>query len=226
MERSRTEKRSFLWNILGGHLDAYGDILRAKRFFVCYSLLIFISVFLSLFFRCDYIAAVVALVLGPPFLWVYAVFAFVYLDYQVDTPKTNDSYDKKKYIRGYILSIIWIVVLCFPAKLAIDSANKYRKYYAFQCREYYLEEETHMYHSNSNCNHVLYSQGYANEDDEYKEDEFEINYIKVTIDTLSGYDLLKVHNCKFCRKCREKDEDETNYINPEDFLVPKRYKPF
>jgi hypothetical protein len=130
----------------------------------------------------------------------YMAVIVVTLDKQVEIEVKESEYtwfgsskQKVEFPKSYVYTKIWGITLCILAVIALYFSNKYKKYYAFQCEEFYLETTTGVYHIFDDCDYIGQT-----DDEEYVDD--------INVEEIKGVDLLN-SNYSLCDACEERAED-------------------
>lgn len=187
---------SFLKNLFGR--NTYNEIkIFAHQYFLLASGVLVAILLLFLFVHWGFLSSVLSLITDTSIVFIaYVVCAIVYLDKEIDVVLERDwngnynmpkekpqEYTKTKAI-GFILIILGILSVYF--------SNRYRKYYAFECETFLVDENKGLYHLDR----------YNDDCDEIEEDSYLV--------PLKGYEIEK-QGYSFCPSCKlliEDAEDE------------------
>ena len=135
-------------------------------------------------------SSVFNLITGTSLLFiVYVAALIVLLDKEVKVETHSDSTIAKQKVKKpftYKLTIVWGLFLVVGGIVAIYGTNKYRRYYAFQCKKVFVVNKgDNFYHLYEECSHC---------------ENAEHLYVA------KGYQMEKAH-LKLCPECAELAEE-------------------
>lgn len=173
--------------------DIYRFLSELKPYALIYVVVLAIAILLSLFFQWSIVKFFIDCMMGwtllsIPFMGVLIV-AF---DKEINLPqkeKWDSSVPKPK---AYKLSMIWGCFLIGIGLVTLYFSNQYKKYYAFQCQTFYLEQPTGIYHLRDRCEYIGQNE--------------EENSEGISVSEVKGFDLLD-QGYSLCDACREWAED-------------------
>ena len=168
------EKQSFLSNLIGktnyhGFKEEYALVI----FFIGTGLLAILTP-LTFFCYWGILSSFLNLITGTSLLFiVYVAALIVLLDKEVKVETHSDSTIAKQKVKKpftYKLTIVWGLFLVVGGIVAIYGTNKYRRYYAFQCKKVFVvnkgDKFYHLYEECSHCEnaeHLYVAKGYQME---------------------------------------------------------------
>ncbi len=184
-------KTSFLKELVP---DTYQFLTGLKPIASLYAVVLCIMVVLSLFLQWSFIKFFIDCMMGWTLLSIpFVGVIIVVFDKEF---KVEDIFFKTKFHHKempYKFSMIWGIVLCVAGLITLHYSNRYKKYYAFQCQNFYLEKTTGVYHILNDCEYIG-----MNEADNPIDNP--------SIVKLSGKDLLGT-NYELCEACQEWAEE-------------------
>jgi hypothetical protein len=195
---------------------AYAEFKSQKVAAKVYTIVLAVAVVLSLFLYNGFIKFFIDLMLGwTVFFALYLVVIVVSLDRQVeiqvselDLPRVDKPLDlnRLKVPESYGQTKIRGIALCVCAVIVMYFSNVYKKFYAFQCQELYLEATTGVYHLYDDCKYI----GRIG-DDEYVDD--------IRVLDVIGADI-RCSNYTLCPACKE--EAESYDIDVSEWMYRRR----
>ena len=184
-------KTSFLMELVP---DIYQFLKGLKPIALIYAVVMGVMITLSLFFQWSFIEFFIEIMMGWTLLsipFISVILVALDKEFSVQEYELKAKFHHQK--APYILSMIWGIILCILGISTLYFSNKYKKYYAFQCQDFYLEETKGVYHIFKDCEYV----GEDNNGDQVDN----INLINI-----SGKDLLDTE-AELCYACEEHAED-------------------
>lgn len=184
-------KTSFLMELAP---DTYQFLKGLKPIALLYALVLVTMIMLSMFFQWIVIKFFIDCMMGwtllsIPFVGVLIVALdkeFKVKDYEFDAQSLRKT-------RSYKLSATWGIILCLIGLVGLYYSNSYKRYYGFQCQDFYLERVTGVYHILNDCEYIG-----VDDNDEPIENPI---IIKV-----GGKDILDT-DYEFCVACKEWAEE-------------------
>ncbi len=174
--------------------DVYQFLKNLKPIALVYAAVLSIVIILSIFFQWKIIKIFIDSLMGWTLLSIPFVGVLV-----VTLDKEFHIKEDEYTIRGhhkeklYKFSMVWGVALCLMGIIGLYLSNNYKRYYSFQCQEFYLEPTTGIYHIFDDCEYR------GNKADKEFEDYFILSKV-------SGIDLID-SNHTLCEACKERAED-------------------
>lgn len=197
-------KTSFLKELVP---DTYQFLKGLKPIASLYAVVLCIMVVLSLFRQWSFIKFFIDCMMGWTLLSIPFVGVIIVVfdkEFKVGDIFFNIKLHHKEM--PYKISMIWGIVLCVAGLAALYYSNRYKKYYAFQCQDFYLEETTGVYHILKDCEYIG-----MNEDDNQVDNP--------SIVKLSGKDLLDT-NYELCEACKEWAKEAETEISSYQYRRP------
>lgn len=187
MEYKRT---SFLAEVAP---DTYSILSELKPFAFIYLIILAIVSLLSLFVQWSIVKFFIDCMMGWTLLSIpFIGVLIVIFDKEINLPITQRWEPSPKKSVSYKLSMIWGIFLMVAGLVTLYFSNQYKKYYAFQCQTFYLEQPSGVYHLRKRCEYIGFSQ----------EGQVE----NVSISKVKGIDLLDEDHT-LCVACSEWAED-------------------
>lgn len=184
-------KTSFLAQIAP---DGYQFLSELKPFALIYAGVLSIVIVLSLYFKWSLINFFIDILMGWSILSIpFVGVLIVAVDKEILIPKRDFWNPKPIKSKAYTYSKIWGITLVITGLVVLYYSNQYKKYYAFQCQTFFLEQPQGIYHIKSNCEHI------GSDSNDERIDACELIEIK-------GHDVLDA-DYELCDACREWAED-------------------
>lgn len=140
--------------------NIYRYLKGLKTVALLYATFLGVMVVLSLFLQCGFIKFFIDCMMGWTLLSIpFVAIIIVALDKKFmvrDFAFTHKLHHKEL---TYKLSMIWGIILCIGGLVALYYSNSYKKYYAFQCQDFYLEENAGVYHILKGCENIGLDEG-------------------------------------------------------------------
>ncbi len=187
--------------------DTYQFLKSLRPIALLYAVVLCIMVVLSLFLQCGFIKFFIDCMMGWTLLSIPFVGVIIVVfdkEFKVEDILSKTKFHHKEM--PYKFSMVWGIVLCVAGLVALYYSNRYKKYYAFQCQDFYLEETTGVYHILKDCEYIG-----INKDDTLVDNP--------SIVRLSGRDLLNT-NYEFCEACHEWAEEAESEVASYQYRRP------
>lgn len=190
---------SFLKRIIG--VDTYDEYKDKAKICIPYVTVILAFIFLlTFYFNWIVLSWILNLLSGTSIIFL-AYIAGIVLLFDKEVPVELDGDSRRGYIfpkekpKGYKATKWWGIILIILAVIIIYTSNRYRKYYAFKCKTFLVEESTGTYHLKDGSD-------------------------KKTIECpikMKGYEIEE-RGYQFCITCEEYAEDTESAYNSERFF--------
>lgn len=174
--------------------DIYRFLSELKPYALIYVVVLAIAVLLSLFFQWSIVKFFIDCMMGWTLLSIpFIGVLIVVLDKEINLPQKEKLVSRSPKPMPYKLSMIWGCFLIGIGLVTLYFSNQYKKYYAFQCQTFYLEQPTAIYHLSDRCEYIgLDKEGKSIEG--------------ISVAEVKGIDLLNQYYT-LCDACREWAED-------------------
>lgn len=174
--------------------DTYQFLKDLKPIALLYALFLGLMVILSMFFQWSFIKFFLDCMMGWTLLSIpFVGVIIVALDKEFTVEDYLYSHKEHHKAKRFKVSTVWGVLLCIAGTASLYYSSVYKKYYGFLCQEFYLEQNTGIYHIIDDCEYIG-----IDEDDEPID--------KPIIVRISGKELLET-NHKLCEICEEWAEE-------------------
>lgn len=184
-------KTSFLMELAP---DTYQFLKGLKPIALLYALVLAVMIVLSMFFQWGFIKFFIDIMMGWTLLSIpFVSVLIVVLDKEFQVKDYEFDFQSHHKTHFYKLSSTWGIILCLIGLMGLYYSNSYKKYYGFQCQDFYLERVSGVYHILDDCEYI----GVDNNDEPIENP----NLIKI-----SGKELLDT-DYKLCVACEEWAED-------------------
>lgn len=197
MEYKRT---SFLAEVAP---DTYRFLSDLKPYTFIYLDILAIAAILSLFVQWNIVKFFIDCMMGWTLLSIpFIGTLIVSLDKEINLPIAHRWESSPKKSVSYKLSMIWGILLIVAGLLTLYFSNQYKKYYAFQCQTFYLEQPSGVYHMRKHCEYIGFT----------KTEPIE----NVSISKVKGIYLLD-EDYTLCVACKEWAEEAEMYVEAHRF---------
>ncbi len=183
------DKYSFLEDLLP---NAYGYAKAWRPLALIYAAVLAIVIILSQFYYNSFIEWLINMTMGCTiFNILFICIMIVTFDIQVKR-KTAAEIDQNLKPLRYKMSMVWECGLCVLGITALFLSSQYKKDYAFNCLDFYLEEMPGVYHISKKCPMI-------------GEDQDDDSFYRNGGSWVKGYELQDWHT--LCEACKEAAED-------------------
>lgn len=174
--------------------DIYQFLRGLKPIALLYALVLVVMIVLSMFFQWSFIKFFIDCMMGWSLLSIpFVGVLIVALDKEFHVKDYDFDVHSHHKTHSYKLSATWGIVLCLIGLVGLYYFNSYKRYYGFQCQDFYLERVSGVYHTLDDCEYI----GFDNNDEPIENPDL----IKI-----SGKELLDT-DYKLCVACEEWAED-------------------
>lgn len=174
--------------------EQYKVLSGLKPFALIYAGVLAIAILLSLFVQWGIVEFFINLLMGWTLLSVpFMAVIIVAFDKEIKLPQEEESFPNPKKTLSYKFSMVWGCFLIVAGIVTLYFSNEYKKYYAFQCQTFFLEQPTGVYHIREDCKYIG-----IDEDDNYIEN--------ISVTKVKGVDVVG-DGFSFCDACREWAEE-------------------
>lgn len=195
---------SFLADIFG---DIYEFLRALKPGILIYTSVLALAFVLSMFFQSSIIQFFIDSLMGWTLLPVsFVAVLIVSLDKKIKMPQKDDWEAESAAPNAYKYSIAWGIFLVIAGFVALYCSNEYKKYYAFQCEDFYLEMPQGVYHLRHNCDNIGID----------SEDESEVSN---SLDKVRGAEISDA-GYELCAACEQWAEDVEMEYEAERYYRP------
>lgn len=184
-------RTSFLMELVP---DTYQFLKDLKPIALLYAWVLGLMVILSMFFQWSFIKFFLDCMMGWTLLSIpFVGVIIVALDKEFTVEDYLYSHKEHHKSNRFKFSTGWGILLCIAGIVGLCYSSVYKKYYGFQCQDFYLEQNTGIYHLIDDCEYI----GIDENDDPID------NPIIIKI---SGKELMET-DYKLCEACEEWAEE-------------------
>ncbi|MCM1139095.1 MAG: hypothetical protein NC453_11055 [Muribaculum sp.] len=145
-------KTSFLMELAP---DTYQFLKGLKPIALLYALVLAVMIALSMFFQWSVIKFFIDCMMGWTLLSIpFVGIIIVALDKEIQVKDYEFDIHSHHKSHSYKLSTIWGIVLCLTGLVGLYCSHSYKKYYGFQCQDFYLERVSGVYHILDDCEYI------------------------------------------------------------------------
>lgn len=159
-----------------------------------YSIVLVVVFILSLFLQWNILLFLINLMMGWSILSILFVGVIItLLDPKFIVEESQYKLNLHHKEISYKLSAIWGIILCISGLIALYYSDTYRKFYNFQCQNFYLDRTVGVYHIYDDCDYI----GFDEDND--------IVYVPDIV-KLNGKELINTNN-ELCVACESRAQD-------------------